>query len=82
MMIFREIFYCNYMWSAEKLKSLLKKTKSPTVESKLSQISNNLELLFVLDCSQFEKVHFLTGGEEIILPLHVKLFNGANVNHL
>ena len=74
MMIFREYFYCNYMWTAEKLKSL-KKIKSPTVESELFQISNNLELLFVLaptsleqikylDYSQFENVHFLTVGEK------------------
>ena len=58
------------MWTAEKIKSLLKKIKSPTVESELFQISNNLELLFVLDYSQFEKVHFLTVGEIIISPLH------------
>ena len=54
-MLFREYFYCNYMWTTEKLKSLLKKIKSPTVESELFQISNNLELLFVLEYSQFEK---------------------------
>ena len=58
------------MWTVEKLKSLLSKIKSPTVESELCQISNNLELLFVLaptsfeqikylDYSQLEKVHFL-----------------------
>ena len=68
------------MWAAEKWKSLLKKIKSSTVESELFQISNNLELLFVLaptsleqikylDYSQFEKVHFLTVGEIIILCL-------------
>ena len=68
------------MWTAEKRKSLLKKIKSPTVESELFQISNNLKLLFVLaptsleqlkylDYSQFEKVHFLTVGEIIILKL-------------
>ena len=56
----------------------MKKIKSPTVESELFQISNNLELLFVLaptsleqikylDYSQFEKVHFLTVGEIIII---------------
>ena len=67
MMIFRDYFNCNYMWTAEKLKSLLKKIKSPTVESELFQISNNLKLLFVLDYSQFEKVHFLTVGEIIIV---------------
>ena len=81
MMIFRDYFNCNYMWTAEKIKSLLKKIKSPTVERELFQISNNLELLFVLaptsleqikylDYSQFEKVHFLTVGEIIILPPH------------
>ena len=77
MMIFRDYFNCNYTWTAEKIKSLLKKIKSPTVERELFQISNNLELLFVLaptsleqikylDYSQFEKVHFLTVGEIII----------------
>ena len=66
---------------AEKLKLLFKKIKSPTVESEIFQISNNLELLFVfaltsleqikyLDNSQFEKVYFLTVGEIIISPLH------------
>ena len=71
------------MWTAEKIKSLLKKIKSPTVERELFQISNNLELLFVLaptsleqikylDYSQFEKVHFLTVGEIIIIQLHLK----------
>ena len=70
MMIFRDYFNCNYMWTAEKIKSLLKKIKSPTVERELFQISNNLELLFVLaptsleqikylDYSQFKNVHFL-----------------------
>ena len=34
---FREYFYCNYMWTAEKLKSSLKKIKSPTAESELFQ---------------------------------------------
>ena len=69
-MIFRDYFNCNYMWTAEKIKSLLKKIKSPTVERELFQISNNLELLFVLDYSQFEKVHFLTVGEIIIFTRH------------
>ena len=70
---FREYFYCNYMWTAEKLKSFLNKITYPTVKRELSQISNNLELLFVLapmsleqikylDYSQFEKVRFLTVG--------------------
>ena len=59
--------YNNYIWTAEKLKSLLNKITSPTVESEHSQISNNIELLFVLDYSQFENVHFLTVGEIIIL---------------
>ena len=36
------------MWTVKKLKSLLKRITSPTVESEDSQISNNLELLFVL----------------------------------
>ena len=72
------------MWAAEKWKSLLKKIKSSTVESELFQISNNLELLFVLaptsleqikylDYSQFEKVHFLTVEEIIILLLSMNL---------
>ena len=76
-MIFKEHLYCNCMWTAEKLKSLLNKITSPTVESEHSHISNNLELLFVLaptsleqikylDYSQLEKVHFLTVGEIII----------------
>ena len=55
------------MWTAEKIKSLLKKITSPTVESEYSQISNNPELLFVVDYSQFENVHFLTTKEIIIL---------------
>ena len=41
------------MWTAEKLKSLLKKITSPTVEREYSQISNNLELLFVLNLRVF-----------------------------
>ena len=60
LMIFRDYFCCNYMWTAEKLKSLLNKITSPTVESEHPQISNNLEQLFVLDNSQFETVPFLT----------------------
>ena len=65
------------MWTAEKLKSSLKKITSPTVESEQSRISNNLELLFVfaptsleqinLDYSQFENVHFPTVGEIVIV---------------
>ena len=55
------------MRTAEKIKSLLKKITSPTVESEYSQISNNPELLFVVDYSQFENVHFLTAGEIIFL---------------
>ena len=35
------------MWTAEKLKSSLKKITPPTVESEHSQISNDLELLLV-----------------------------------
>ena len=37
------------MWTAEKLKSWLKKITSPTVENEHSQISNNLKLLCVLN---------------------------------
>ena len=37
------------MQTADKLRSLLKKLTSLTVESEHSQISNNLELLFVLN---------------------------------
>ena len=62
------------MRTSEKLKSLLKKITSPTVENEHSQIWNNLELLFVLtptlleqikhhDYSQLENVHCLTVGE-------------------
>ena len=57
------------MWTAEKLKSLLNKITSTTVEVEHSQISNNLELLFVLDYFQFENAHFLTVGEIVILHL-------------
>ena len=67
MMILREYFICNYMWTVVKLKSLLNKITSPTVESEYSQISINLELLFFLDYSQFENVHFLTVGEIVII---------------
>ena len=59
------------MWTAEKLKLLLKKIKSPTVERELFQISNNLELLF-------EKVHFLTVGEIIIFKLFCKIKLGEH----
>ena len=60
------------MWTAEKLKSLLNKITSTTVDVEHSQISSNLELLFVLDYSHFEKVHFLTVGEIIIIqPFHL-----------
>ena len=48
------------MQTTKQFKSLLKNITFPTVESEHSQISNNLELLFVLDYSQFENVHFLT----------------------
>ena len=59
------------MWTTEKLKSLLKKIPSPTIESKNSQIPGNLELLFKknLHYCQFENVHFLPFGEIIILQL-------------
>ena len=65
------------MWTAEKLKSLLKKITSPTVENEHSQISNNLKLSYVLaleqikylDYSQFESVHFLTVGEILFFYL-------------
>ena len=78
MMIFRQYFYCNYIWTAEKLKSLLKKIKSPTVERELFQISNNIELLFVLNYFQFENVHVLTVGEIIIhLSINCNLKNTA-----
>ena len=68
----------------------MKKITSPTVDSENPQISNNLELLFVLaptsleqikylDYSQFEKVHFLTVGEIIILQLWFSFFNCPHV---
>ena len=41
------------MYTAEKFKSFLKKITSPTGESENSQISNNLELLFVLNLRIF-----------------------------
>ena len=80
---FQGVFYYNYMWTAEKLKSLLSKIKSRTVDSELSQISNILELSFVLapttleqikylEYSQFEKVHILTIGEIIIFKMKKK----------
>ena len=51
------------MWTAEKLKSLLKKIKSPTVESELSQISIYLELLFVLGPTSLEQIKYLYNSQ-------------------
>ena len=47
------------MWTAEKLKSLLNKITSPTVQSEHSQISNNLELLFVLAPTSLEQIKYV-----------------------